>query len=44
MAGFELIPGSGRGNYTGFMTRSIVFSASMIAFMTSELFSYPNPV
>jgi hypothetical protein len=36
MAGFNLVPG-GRGyNYTGILTRSIVFSGALIAFLAGE--------
>jgi hypothetical protein len=36
MAGFNLVPG-GRGyNYTGVLTKSIVFSGALIAFLAGE--------
>lgn len=35
MASFNLVPGGGGQNYTGFLTRSIVFSGALIAFLAS---------
>lgn len=36
MAGFTLVPGSGGGNYTGVLTKSIVFSGALIAFLAGK--------
>lgn len=36
MAGFDLVPGGGSHNYTGILTRSIVFSGTLIAFLAGE--------
>lgn len=36
MAGFDLIPGNGSHNYTGVLTRSIVFSGALLAFLAGE--------
>jgi hypothetical protein len=36
MAGFDLVPGGGGHNYTGVLTRSIVFSGALIAFLAGE--------
>jgi hypothetical protein len=35
MASFNLIAGEGGHNYTGILTRSIVFSGALIAFLAS---------
>jgi hypothetical protein len=36
MASFGLVPGGGGHNYTGVLTRSIVFSGALLAFLAGK--------
>ncbi len=36
MAGFDLVPGHESHNYTGILTRSIVFSGTLLAFLAGK--------
>jgi hypothetical protein len=41
MASFNLVPGGGGHNYTGILTKSIVFSGALIAFLAGMTITVP---